>query len=437
MGLRPHPLKVQRFFLWRRPIDSFALSLAIAALPFARTLSTVVFATFFAIGLYLIVFRHRSARRIDPLYFRASALLAAVAVALGLLHGNVAEDMRWISYPVYFLFAVALFPGWVLVRDPLRQIVLGARAAVILAIAAAAIEYVWTGTRIGFGTNAANTAFTVALLGIVARLSVGSAPSFLPNGRWWFYASALPVALTGTRTLLTVYVIVAIFDVLESLRAGIGPRTRRGALAAALVAGIGISAMITDGSNVVIDRVEETAADIETMATTGRFGSVGMSHRIALWQGAWQVIGDDWIAGDGGENTMRRIKAMFPGQPILERYSHVHNAVLDELRIRGVIGLVAHIGFFIAIFGQLLRHAPPDLRSVTVMLLLLFAVYGSLHGLLMSDANVALMAIVLVSLTDRLRKTGAIVSGIPYAVNLKPMHLPVSVPREGGLGIGR
>ncbi len=437
MGLRPDPKKVEWFFLWRRPIDAWALTTAIALLPFFREISAVIIGIFCGVGIYLIAVRHRSARRVDPLYVKAAAVLAAVALAIGLLHGNLVAEMRWISYPLYFLAASVLFAGWVLVRNPLRQVVLGTRIAIILGLCVAAYEFAFVAQRIGFGTNPANTAFTLALLGIVSRIDAGAAPRWLPNGTGYFYLAAIPALLTGTRAVMIGYAVIVAIDGIAFLLGRNGLREAgRGPVVAASALAILAGGVFFAGEPIA-KRTGETVEDIEALVTQGRLATVSMNHRQMLWTGAAGVIGGHWLIGMGGEASMAAIKAGAQRPAELEPYTHVHNAVLDELRVRGVIGLVAYAGFFAVVFWQIFRCAPPGLKRNAAYLLVLFAAYGAMHGLLVSDGNVSAIAIVLVAMTDYLRKTAAIPGGHAYAVALKPHAPPHRAPAIAGVRHGR
>ena len=222
-----------RLFLRRRRWDGLALSLAFALLPVASLASVVLFGFFSGVGGYVILARHRAIRLIDRSYLLAAAVLALGAVVLAAINGTLTSDFRWVSYALFFLAGAVFFVGWVHIRSPLRQAVLGARAGVVLATLAALIEYAQGIDRVGFGSNQANAAFVLAAIAILARIRVPDAPRPLGNSKAWFYLAVIPLMLTGTRITLPLIGICLIFDVVAYVGAR---RPRPAVVVAAMVA---------------------------------------------------------------------------------------------------------------------------------------------------------------------------------------------------------
>ncbi|WP_041544654.1 MULTISPECIES: O-antigen ligase family protein [Chelativorans] len=401
-----------RFLLWRRHYDPVLLSIAVACLVVKVKLDVLLFGFFAGIGIYLITGMHRSIRSIDPVYATGACLYAGCAIVIGLIHGNLPEEIRWIGYPLYLLLGITLFPGVVLIKDPLRQIVLGARAGLILALVVGAFEMVGGLVRIGLGGNAANTAFVIVVVGVLSRMPVRNPPRFLPNSRLWFYLAALAVIMTGTRSVLPVFALGLLFDLFamrRQLANGALRMSLRSAAVVMLVFFLGLGAIGYELAGSIANRVDYTFAEIDsTMQNPGEEDAplTGLEIRLTLWQKAIEVIRSHPLIGSGGDASMREIIRSTPQEQraTFSPYIHVHNFVLDELRVRGIIGLVVMLGFFLAVCWRLWASGLPEIREATVLFFASLLTYGALHGLLLADRNMALIAIFLVSLLLYLKK---------------------------------
>jgi len=402
-----------RFLIWRRHYDPFLLSLAMACLVVKLRLDILLFGFFAGIGIYLIVGLHRSIRYVDPVYAIGACLYALCAVIIGVIHGNFPVETRWIGYPLYLLLGVVLFPGVILIKDPLRQIVLGSRAGLVFALVLGVFEMVGGLERIGLGGNAANTAFVIVVVGILARMPVRDPARLLPNSRLWFYLAALAVIMTGTRSVLPVFGVGLLFDLFAMSRQwmnGAFRLTLKSVVVAIIVFAVGLSAIGYDLARSVISRVDYTITELDAAMqdeTPGRSrGLTGLTIRFVLWKKAVEVIGNHPLIGSGGDGSMRAIKRSIPReqQSIFAPFIHVHNFILDELRLRGIVGLVVMLGFFIAVSWRLWASGLPEIRQATVLFIASLLTYGALHGLLLADRNMALIAIFLSMLLLHLRK---------------------------------
>src|SRR5690606_24162389 len=148
--------KLHRTFLWRRSVDPVLLSIAIACIPVKLGLDILILGLIVCGGIFLILLRHRSMRLIDPYYAAAALAYSLVALAIGLYHGQFAADIRWITLSLYFALGIPLFTGFGLIRDPLRQMAIGARAGLLVTLVVAIVEGLNGQVRIGLGGNAAN-----------------------------------------------------------------------------------------------------------------------------------------------------------------------------------------------------------------------------------------------------------------------------------------
>lgn len=394
------PLK--RFFLWRRRIDPVLFTLATATVMLPGNISVYLFSIFAGIGVYLIIGRHRSMRRIDMPYLVAAATLATGSIAIGFLNGSLPEDFRWASYPVYYLALVPLAVGTVLVRDPLRQFVIGARLAIPLIAIWGTVAVAMGGYRYGYGSNEANAAFVITFIAIVSRLQVETPPRWLGNSVSFFYLAIIPLLATGTRATMAVFAIAIVLDVWSfatrrdlSLLPG-APRK----IAALIVMAVLVALISSIFGNKIWIRVYDSAQDIVQFAENPDTTEGSISIRAVLWEAAIDVIRDNPAFGVGGLATRPALQAEIPAQykERLSNLSFSHNFILDEAMQRGLVGLALMIGFFGFVTKRLASGGDRDKIENVVLLGLMAATFGSLHHLLLVDKHVALIGIYLIVL---------------------------------------
>ncbi|MHA6687440.1 O-antigen ligase family protein [Mesorhizobium sp. A556] len=396
-------------FLWRRAIDPVLLSIAIACIPVKLGLDILILGLILCGGIFLIILRHRSMRLIDPYYALAALAYSLVALAIGLYHGEFAADIRWITLSLYFALGIPLFTGFALIRDPLRQMAIGARVGLIVTLVVAIFEGLNGQVRIGLGGNAANAAFVICMMAVMARFQASEAPRYLPNSRLWFYLALVPELMTGTRSVLPIFVFAALIDVVE-LREVILVKVReagaRRLIGFSLAGLVALSAVAYQTSDIVMERAVYTAKEVDSLVLPADKDVTGIGIRITLWKGAIKIFQEHPLLGLGGEESMRQIKQGIPEaqRGIYALYSHVHFFVLDELRTRGLVGLVFLIGLFAVAFTRIFGIKDHDIRVNALIFLGFLLFYGSLHGLLLGDRNVAVTILLLTALLARRRK---------------------------------
>ena len=407
---------LKRFFLFRRRLDGPLFALAAATFLLPTDTSAVLFGVFLVIGIYLLIVRPRkSMRRLDRAYVLAALIFASGCLATNLLNGSLPEDMRWSSYPLYYLFVVPLAAGTVLVRDPLRMFVLGTRAglAVVFLWAVADVSLaIWGGIdiragalRFGLGSNAANAAFAIAFLAVVSRLDVKSPPAMLGSRRLFFYLAFITVLASQTRAVLPVFALGMMIDLFALARNGLSggwPPTRRNATAwMALLA-------ICAGSfwvlyPVVSQRVQTTLNEISvTMDGSQSSSTSGIATRFVQWQAALRLIAEKPVLGRGGHGISDAIAGQSAehNRDDLKRYTFVHNFLLDEALQRGLVGLTLTLGFFGFSLHRIYSRGGPDLKENVVLIVGLTLCFGLLHYLLVIDRHVLLYALYFLLLTS-------------------------------------
>lgn len=394
---RPRRTPLKRFFLWRRAIDPILLMLAAMTLLLPANLAVWLFGIFMGIGVYLIFGRHRSVRRIDLRYAAACAILAVGSLAISLANGGLPEDFRWATYPAYYLAVVPLSVGVVLVRDPIRQLVIGARAGLVLVTAWSFYALAIGEYRYGFGSNPANTAFAIAFVAIVSRIRIENAPRWLGSRIFFFYLAFIPVLVTGTRAAVVVFAAAAVLDVLAMARrqhwhVDVGsPR-----FIAPLVAGLlAISAIGWMVAPTVSMRVAATVDEVENVMSDSSETAGGLAIRMTLWRNAVAVISENPVLGVGGSRVVTELQGRIPRehQTTFEGLAFSHNVILDEGMQRGLLGVILLVGFYAYTLARIARHASADIRQNLGLIMLLILSFGMLHHLLLIDRHVAMIAV--------------------------------------------
>jgi len=397
----------QQSLVKRRHIDPVLLSLATAGILLPFNIGTIIFALFFGVGLYLIVLRPRSARPIDPVYAIATVVFAVGSISISIANGSLASDGRWASYPVYYLATLPLAAGVCLIRDPLRQIVIGARIGIAILAVWSVAALLLGHSRYGFTFNMANSAFVISFIAVISRIEVKTPPRFLNNHVAWFYLALFPILTTGTRAVLPVFLAATIIDVLGLVKNKTGYRAVNWRNQRKAIAALAVVILVAGGllAPNIQQRVVSTFNEIKNIQAAPDPKNGGMSIRLAQWRAARAVISDNFWLGIGGTATREAIIEKSPPdyRAELSRYSFAHNAVLDEWMQRGIFGVVLTSGFFIFCFGYIYRKGTATMRNSVILLVVLTVTFGLLHYLLLVDRHVALFALYFLFMTTAIR----------------------------------
>ncbi|TDH37970.1 O-antigen ligase family protein [Pseudohoeflea suaedae] len=391
------------FLLLRRRVDPWLLTIAAASILVVEKVSIVLFAWFVGTGIYYAIFRPRTLRAVDPGHAVAAIGLAAGAVAIHLLNGSLPEDGRYASYPLYFAAFLPMAAGMTLVRDPVRQVVIGMRAGLLMvavwAVGALIVNALEGGAgpfRYGFGVTQTNAAFAITFCAIWSRMKVTGLTGGLANRRICFYLALVPVLATGTRATLPVFLIAGLMDIVHlSRRARTALPSRKVVTAAGLGCVLAVAAAGWLLAPSLESRFDDTIREVSALAHEPDPTKGGAPIRAILWGAAAQVIAAHPVIGIGGQRTITELDAHLPEQhrTMLEPLTFSHNALLDEWMQRGILGICLHAAFFGFCFWRIWRDGPPDIRENAILMGTLTVAFGALHYLLLVDRHVALYAL--------------------------------------------
>lgn len=375
-----------RTFLARRRIDDKFLAIGSAAMPFRHGITPLVALIFSAVGLYLVAGRHRSAR-FKPKWFIVTALAyAGWTLTMIAVRGDAFFDNRQVTYTVLIALMAFMANGLVLVRDPLRSMVIGARIGT-LAVAAAALASSFSAIdRFGMGGNPAPFAMIVAITMVAAILPLANAPRWAPNSRLYLAAGAIAIFASQTRAVLVVLPLIIAAELFFWLRSK-PARTQR--IGYALAAAAAIALVSVGPVNRMIEERFLPIAYYYAGDSSAWQNSATGDLRLAMWQGAAHAIAERPLLGHG-EDKMARVVALAPDlQEELRIFAHVHNFLLDEWLARGIIGLALLLATLALAFGHLLRHVEsPELFRNVVYVGLVALSYGMLHNPLLHETTI-------------------------------------------------
>ena len=406
--LHPSRFSTQKIFLIRRRLDGLVFCLAAFMFLLPTETSVILFGIFLCMGIYLLVFRARKAlRHLDRTYLLVTLLFSASSVAINIANGSLPEDYRWSSYPLYYLLVIPIVVGAVLVRDPLRQFVIGTRAALVVLASWGLAEVAMGSVRPGFGANPANAAFALAFLAVISRLNISSAPRLLANRHVFFYLGLIAVLTSQTRAVLPVFAVGMAFDLFHFLRgAASGWRPAGGRNMLIPVAALAFClASLSILYPIYASRIHYTINEINhVIQNSDSANAPGLSIRFNQWRAAVSLIAENPLLGRCGAGVSEEIlRNTPPGSNVNAQFTFVHNFILDEAIQRGLAGLTLLVGYFGFCFSRIYRYGDSAMRENVMLVLVLTFSFGLLHYLLVIDRHVVLYALYFALLTTAAR----------------------------------
>jgi len=380
---------LKKSFLVRRRVDHWALGIASASMPVRLGLGPLILFIFACIGIYLSAARHATVRLFAKKFYIFILLYAAWSLGLVLFRGEPFNDNRQIGYTL--LIAVFAFagPGMLLVRNPLRAYVLGARAGVVMAVLAALYLVFTQGGRIGVGGNEAVFAFVAGVSAISAVIPILKAPRYLPNGPHWLMLGLAAVLASETRAVIVVLPIFAAVEVMFFLRRL--SVKNQGAVYAALAMALAALIVVGPVGDIISKRFAGMIEYYDTGDSSKWEDKFSADIREVMWKSAVKVIAHNPIAGVGSYSKMDAVKAQAGEQAsMLDGFRHVHNTILDELLNDGIIGLFFMMAAFLSIFVHLWRNSDSwGMRRALIYFAVVCGSYGMLHNPLLHEVTIS------------------------------------------------
>lgn len=379
----------KKSFLLRRRIDSWVLGIASAAMPIRIGFGPLILFVFSCIGIYLACGRHATTRMFAKKFYLFIVLYAVWSLGLILFRGEPFHDNRQIGYTLLIAIFAFAGSGMVLVRDPLRAYVLGARVGTLLAVVIAIYLAVTNGGRIGVGGNQAVFAFVAAVAAISAAVPLRNASRYLPNGPHWLVLGFTAVLTSETRAVIVVLPIFAAIEILIFLRRF--SIRQQGAAYAILFAAIAALVVVGPVGDIISKRFAGMVEYYDSGNSSNWNDKVSADIREVMWTSASHVIKTHPFTGVGSYSKMDFVKAEAGDKaPMLEGFRHVHNTILDELLNDGIVGLIFMACAFISIFVYLWRTADSwAMRRALIYFAAVCGSYGMLHNPLLHEVTIA------------------------------------------------
>lgn len=316
-------------------------------------------------------------------------LYAVWSLGLILLRGEPFQDNRQIGYTLLITIFAFAGSGMVLVRDPLRAYVLGARVGTLLAVIIAVYLSVTNGGRIGIGGNQAVFAFVAGVAAISAAIPLRNASRYLPNGPHWLVLGSAAVLTSETRAVIVVLPIFAAIEILVFLRRF--SIKQQGAAYAVLFAAIATLVVVGPVGDIISKRFSGMVEYYDTGRASDWEDKVSADIREVMWKSASRVIAAHPFTGVGSYSKMDDVRAEAGDKAaMLDGFRHVHNTVLDELLNDGIVGLIFMAGAFISIFVYLWRTADSwAMRRALLYFAVVSGSYGMLHNPLLHEVTIS------------------------------------------------
>lgn len=238
--------------------------------------------------------------------------------------------------------------------------------------------------RVSGYTNAIQFGGISLVLGLMSIAVLWTQWSLLSRGMRVAGVAAIALGLEAWLLSMTRGGALAIAFALPLLVIAIAQHSGRRALwAGALVAALLVSTIGALKGDEIADRLQRGAQEVQQYRDQGQ-SETSVGHRIAHWQLAWDMAMDrpwtGWTqAGYEGEKARRVQAGLAP--PVVLRFNHAHNEVLDMLAKRGLVGLAALLALYLvplALFWPTRRRVSSPDGAASDPVLLALRMVGSL-----------------------------------------------------------
>lgn len=381
---------LQKHFLLRRNIDLWLLFIAAMMMPLRVPVGPVILFIFSCIGVYLAVCKHRYHRFYNARFFVLITAYMLWSLSLMAWRGELNAENRQIGYVLLLWLYSFAGLGVVLIRDPLRIFALGSRIGLVLCAIVVVVQELWWGGRIGIGGNPAVFAYAAAIVAISATLPVKNASRWLPNGPWYLIIGTGIVFASETRAVMITLALLALAEIIVLIFRIANNKVKIGsslALAACLTAVMTVGPM----ASVLSQRFSGMVHYYETGDSSRWADKKSADTREQMWHGAGLVIMQHPLIGVGSEQKMPAVKAALGDEAtLLDGYIHVHNSVLDEMLVNGVIGFAMLLAA--AVFGFTFlwcNNANSTIRRVLIYFTITWGSYAMLHNPLLHETSIA------------------------------------------------
>ncbi|MBR9905751.1 MAG: O-antigen ligase family protein, partial [Gammaproteobacteria bacterium] len=150
-------------------------------------------------------------------------------------------------------------------------------------------------------------------------------------------------------------------------------------------------------------RVLEGVEDISSYVS-GETENTSLGARFEMWKGASYLIADKPLLGWGENGYQEGMAALAERgivSPVILQFDHAHNEFFNAFAKRGLIGLAVLLLLYLVpmkLFGEYLRHANLEVRSVALagtLLPVAYVDFGLTQGFLSHNSGVMMYAFLL------------------------------------------
>ena len=375
--------------MWRaRHLDARLLAVSPALVVLLAPVGGSIVIAFLAIGIWLVVGRHRSIRNFDRRLALASFALAGYAFVRQLvdMDFNLVGQTGCRNYFV-LLAALPFIPvGIVLVKNPVVVLSYGARFVLALLTPFSLYWLFSTNVRLGLFTNPLILTYLIALLACTARFPVRPEDR---SGILWFYLAVVPLAATGGRIGMVFYGFAILIDLFKT------PEVRKLStkMRIAAIGAFGLILLSASMSSILVSRIDQSIGEIKTVL----MGETGTQPaRFIIWDAALSAFESNPVFGAGQCTAMTVLDEKLKGNGIESKFYHFHNMFADVLATLGLVGLALFFWFAFEVWR--VTNWDQVRKSYQLPVFMLFAmifIYGMTGSVISDDRMLAATFLVL------------------------------------------
>ncbi|WP_026480108.1 O-antigen ligase [Ahrensia sp. 13_GOM-1096m] len=395
-----------KFFYWRsRGFDSLVLASAPVLFILNPSSIGILNAVFSITGIWLICGRHNSSRYLNRNLYFLGLIIATYTIARLILVMMSTQQWSLICtpYQAYLALIGPLTIGLVLIRDPLRTLILSCRITIIISSFYSAYWIIETNNvRLGFGTNPLIAGYVLMLFSCITRFPLRPNEPRLIN-LIPFYLSFLIVIATGNRIILIFYVITFLWDSACAVHRLIKEDSLNFKISILIVGGI-----ITSIAIIAFFGEQFRLANTLNLIFIEASADQSFLLRLHMWDLGMQLFSQAPFLGVGQCNIPDLTLSHFETElNIVLSFNHLHNVFIHELAAHGIIGFLLVFSFHVLLFMYLYKNMRnTNQRASLIILFFGIFIYGLTGSHLSDDRMMAATGLtfgVLVAAAGRLK----------------------------------
>jgi O-Antigen ligase len=398
------------FMFRHRYVDHVILTIVVPLLFFYSDLSAAIIIAICVIGIWDTFGKHRSIRLIDVPSMYASIALSSFALVNYSFYAFLNNDCIWSVPPhIELLMLPFISVGLVLVKQPVRWLALGAKIALGYAAVLALGNLSIAGMRFGYGTNPNIAAYFIVLCSCLCRFDAGK---FRRYNFWFCYLGVLPAVVTGSRTVMTIYVFMAVLEIGAIAIRKNGQSTCFGLTKFLLLGALALTTVVVILLQIpnIQSRLTETAIELQNWKNIANINSV--SARYVMLLSGIDTFLDSKLFGAGKCQALLSLNTNFSELNANLGFNFFHNMYVDILAYFGLIGIILFIVLGYTLFCATKYRLSNEIGDKDLFernlglwfIFLAISIYGMTGSFLSNDKTIGITCLVFGALINENRR---------------------------------